>query len=87
MVHFGVRTLTGSFVRQQLEAFSAVALEAADGVPAEVVASAVVQLTLVDVCGEQRTARRHSTTASRGGGGVRVNLHSDLCMFFRPAAA
>lgn len=42
-------TLARALVRQQLEAFPAVALEAADGVPAEVLAAAVLQLALVDV--------------------------------------
>lgn len=46
-------TLTRAFIRQQLEAFPAVALEAADGVAAEVLAAAVLQLTLVDICGGQ----------------------------------
>lgn len=42
-------TLARALVRQQLEAFPAVALEAADGVSAEVFAAAVLQLALVDV--------------------------------------
>lgn len=42
-------TLAGALVRQQLEALPAVALEAADGVPAEVLAAAVLELALVDV--------------------------------------
>lgn len=41
--------LTRTFICQQLEAFSAVALKAADGVPAEVFTSAVVKLTLIDI--------------------------------------
>lgn len=44
-------TLAGALVRQQLEAFPAVALEAADGVLAKVLAAAVLQLALVDVWG------------------------------------
>lgn len=46
-------TLTGTFICQQLEAFSAVALKAADGVPAEVIATAVVKLALINICGKQ----------------------------------
>lgn len=46
-----VRTLTRTFVREQLEALPAVALKAADGVSAEVFAASVVKLALVDICG------------------------------------
>lgn len=46
-----ISTLTRTFICQQLETFSAVALKAANGVPAEVFATAVVKLTLVDICG------------------------------------
>lgn len=49
-------TLAGTFICQQLESFSAVALEAADGVPAGVVAAAVVKLTLINICGKQVTS-------------------------------
>ena len=42
-------TLTRTLICQQLEAFPAVALKAADGVPAEVFAAAVVKLTLVNI--------------------------------------
>lgn len=45
-----VCTLTGALVREQLEALPTVALEASDGVSAEVFAAAVVKLTLVDIC-------------------------------------
>lgn len=48
-----VCTLAGTFICQQLESFSAVALKAADGVPAEVIATAVVKLTLINICGKQ----------------------------------
>lgn len=44
-----VYILTRTLICQQLEAFSAVALKAADGVPAEVFAAAVVKLTLVNI--------------------------------------
>lgn len=40
---------TGALVRQQLEALAAAALVAADGVPAEVVTSTIVELTLINV--------------------------------------
>lgn len=49
-----VSTLTRAFIRQQLEALSAVALEAANGVLAEVIAAAVVNLAFVNICGETR---------------------------------
>lgn len=48
-----VPTLTRAFICQQLEAFSAVTLKAANGVPAEVLAAAVVMLTLVNICGDR----------------------------------
>ena len=47
-----ISILARTFVCQQLEASSAVALKAANGVPAEVFAAAVANLTLVNVCGE-----------------------------------
>lgn len=43
--------MTGAFVCQQLKTFSAVALKAADGVLAGVIAAAVVDLTFIDICG------------------------------------
>lgn len=48
-----VSTLTRAFVRQQLVAFSAVALKAANGVSAEVLAAAVLELTLVNIYGKR----------------------------------
>lgn len=41
--------LTRTFICQQLETFSAIALKAANGVPAEVFATAVMKLTLIDI--------------------------------------
>lgn len=41
--------LTRTLICQQLEAFSAVALKAANGVSAEVFAASVVMLTLIDI--------------------------------------
>lgn len=52
-------TLTWTFIRQQLEAFSAIALKAADGVSAEVITAAVLMLTLVNVCGREEIFWRH----------------------------
>lgn len=48
-VQTGRLTQTGALVRQQLEALAAAALVAADGVPAEVVTSTIVELTLINV--------------------------------------
>lgn len=62
--------MTRTLIRQQLEAFSAVALEAADGVPAGVFAAAVVRLTLVDICG--------------GTGGILTCCRNQLSSFKRP---
>lgn len=58
-----ISTLTRTLICQQLEAFSAVALEAADGVPAEVIATAVVKLTLIDICGIQVISTLDNTLA------------------------
>lgn len=41
--------LTGTFIRQQLEAFSAVAFKATNGVPAEVIATTIVKLALINI--------------------------------------
>lgn len=47
-------TLAGPFIDQKLVAFLTAALKAAHRVPADVVATAIVQLALVDICREGR---------------------------------
>lgn len=66
-----VYILTGALVSKQLEALPAVTLKAADGVPAEVVATAVVQLTLINVFARlpvrlQSEAHRAAAAYARG---------------------
>lgn len=41
--------LTGAFVCEQFETFSTVALETADGVPAEVITAAIIKFTLINI--------------------------------------
>ena len=65
--------MTGSLIGQKLVAFLAAALEAADRVSTHVIAAAVVQAALVNVCGQEEwntsdhtswTNREHSVYAS-----------------------
>lgn len=51
--------MTRTFICEQLEAFSAVALKATDGVSAEVFAAAILKLTLVNICGRQVKSLQH----------------------------
>lgn len=41
--------LTGAFICEQLETFLTVALKATDGVPAEVIAAAIIDFTLINI--------------------------------------
>ena len=89
-------TLTRAFIRLQLKALSAVALKAADGVPAEVFTAAVVNLALVNIWEKQATAFKQNSGYKSAGSvfqcavrlcdGLIVGWKSDLCMFFHPAA-
>lgn len=88
-------TLTEAFVTEQLKTFSAVTLEAADGVPAVVLAATIVKLALINICGKHVTSWQpfNAVYCTNALSGMAVPWHlcgcclqSDLCMFFRPAA-